>query len=406
MMRRHVLVIPSWYASEYNPANGGFFRDQCLALHRAGAQVGVVYPELRRLRSFRPAALAANHFQTQWLDDDGVPTLRYQGWAAPARVNLPLWRRAALRLFDRYVERFGRPDLIHAHGAQTAGCAAAYIKSRRDIPYVLTEHSSAFARGLFPEWKRPALEAAFAGARCVAAVSASLSDSIAPWLGDRRDAVEVIPNLVDTEFFDLPDRRPPASPFRVLCVALLNANKRVDVLLRAFASAFEDREVCLEIGGDGPERPRLEALARELGIESRVRFLGLLSREQVRDAMHRSHLFVLSSVRETFGLVCVEAMACGLPVLATRSGGPEEIVHADVGWLVPPEDVDALAEGLARAHESGVVDRDRADAIRDDASRRFGEQAVTTRLFALYARALDTSADPTAVAPGSSAPDR
>jgi len=127
-LARHVLVIPSWYPSEYNPANGGFFRDQCLALQSAGVRVGVIYPELRSLRSFSPKSLIANHFQTAWHDDEGISTLRFQGWNVPGRLQPALWRRQALRLFDRYVERCGRPDLVHAHGAQAAGLAASLIE--------------------------------------------------------------------------------------------------------------------------------------------------------------------------------------------------------------------------------------------------------------------------------------
>lgn len=385
LVGRHILVIPSWYPSEYNPANGGFFRDQAMAVRAAGARVGVIYPELRSLRSLRPGSLRANHFQTVWSDDAGIPTLRFQGWNLPGRLQLEVWRRQALRLFDLYVERQGRPDLIHAHGAQTAGSAASLIRSERGMPYMLTEHSSAFVRGLFAEWRHPFLRAAFADATRIAAVSGALAHTIAPWAAGRSREIDVIPNLVDPAFFTLPTRPVPRSPYRVVCVALLNANKQVDVLLRAFSRAFTGAsDVSLDVGGDGPERDRLEALARELGLEARVRFHGLLDRGGVRDLMQRSHLFVLPSAKETFGLVCAEAMCCGLRVLSTRSGGPEEIVTANVGTLVAPGDVDALAAALASERARGAPTADEAASIRADATARFGRDAVAATLLAKY----------------------
>lgn len=389
----HVLVIPSWYASAYNPTNGGFFRDQCLALQRAGHRVGMIYPEFRRLRSLSLGAFRDNHFQTELREDDGFPVLRFQGWALVGRPNLVLQRRMALRLYDRYVRTFGAPDVVHAHGAQTGGSEAAFIQAERGVPYVITEHSSAFLRDLFADWMRPYLEEAFARAEGVAAVSAALARAIEPYLPAGAEPAQVIPNLVDTDFFTLPSERVAAPPYRVVCIALLNANKQVDMLLRAFATSFGgDPEVVLEIGGDGPERPRLEALARALGIEDRVRFLGLIPREQVREVLQRGHLFVLTSRRETFGLVCVEAMACGLPVVATRSGGPEEIVTPDVGWLVDPEDPAPLAAALREARAGGVPDEARSAALREIAVSRFGAESVTRRIEALQARALDRGA--------------
>jgi glycosyltransferase involved in cell wall biosynthesis len=245
---------------------------------------------------------------------------------------------------------------------------------------------------LFPEWRRPYLETAFHDADCVMAVSRSLAEAISPWILDREDVVEIVPNMVDTSFFDLPAVPRAAGCFGILCVALLNANKRVDVLIRSFAKAFsDDPTVALEVGGDGPERRSLESLAQELGISARVRFLGLLDRTQVRSAMQRNHLFVLPSAKETFGLVCVEALACGLPVIATMSGGPEEIVSDEVGWLVEPGNVEMLAEAMRGARALGGPDASRSRRLRLYANDRFGSVAIARRLASIYADAVGSS---------------
>src|SRR5262249_32619426 len=107
------------------------------------------------------------------------------------------------------------------------------------------------------------------------------------------------------------------------------------------------------VGGNFYRRTRrqeeqLHRLAQELGVRDRVDFVGMKSPHEVADLMRQSSLLVLPSRAESFGLVLVEALACGIPVVATRCGGPADIVTDQVGSLVPPEDVEALALAIDR----------------------------------------------------------
>jgi len=156
----------------------------------------------------------------------------------------------------------------------------------------------------------------------------------------------------------------------------------------AFATAFGSgpTETTLTVIGDGPERGRLEHKARRLGIEAQVQFLGRLGRNAVQDALWHSHAFVLPSLHETFGVVLLEAMATGLPVVATASGGPEDLVTPETGMLVPPGDVDALADALASLREDRTTYD--TDAIRAYVRDQFGPEAFVRRTRALYRRAL------------------
>src|ERR1700741_791393 len=103
----------------------------------------------------------------------------------------------------------------------------------------------------------------------------------------------------------------------------------------------------LVIGGDGPDREKLEAQVQSLGVERYCRFLGGLNREQVRERMQQCDAFVLSSLHETFGVVVGEAMACGKPVISTRCGGPEFFVNDENGVLVDAANPQALADAMA-----------------------------------------------------------
>jgi glycosyltransferase involved in cell wall biosynthesis len=385
----HILILPSWYPTATAPTAGVFFREQAQALRQAGIRVGVVYPDMRSLRTLRLSGLSANRFQITGTDENGLATLRYNGWALPKLRSLhqTLWVRSALALTEAYLDRVGRPDLVHAHGARLAGVGAQTIRARLGLPYLLTEHASAFARGDVPLWEKPRVTAAFAGAMQIMAVSPAMAEMLRPYVGDRVAAI--VPNLANTTFFLLPPAARAAPPFRFLAVSALTPKKAVHVLIRAFAEAFRDRpHVLLEIGGDGPERPTLIRLAHELGVGPQVRFLGRLSRPAVRDAMWRAHRFVLTSPWESFSVVLLEAMSTGLRVIATRSGGPESIVTDEGGRLVPVGRLDALATAMVEEQAAGVLDGTSEEVIRRSVEQRFGPAAFAEKVARHYREAI------------------
>jgi len=323
------------------------------------------------------------NFKTEFREEEGIPTFRSLGWAVPKlpRVNRQIWLWQARRLVDLYVQRFGKPNIIHAHAVLWGGVAALEASQKLGVPFLVTEHSTAYARGLIEPWQEPDIKRVLQHANVRAAVSHSLARLIAPYAMGL--PIEVVPNVVDTEFFTLPPHPRRSRPFVFLSVALLTPKKGIDVLLKAFTVGFKGHpEVELWIGGDGPQRSDLESLAHSLGIEPQVRFLGLLNREQVREAMWRANAFVLPSYVETFGVVLIEAMATGLPVIATRSGGPEEFVTPEVGYLVSPGDIKQLGEAMATAYGNGVVGSE--EQISRWVKESFSFSAVSLRLIGLY----------------------
>lgn len=374
--------MPSWYPSAEHPLNGVFFQDQARALRDAGHRVGVLFPHLRRLRSFGIRPLRENHGQITSEMEEGIPTVRWNGWNVPAaRLRPRLFSDKAERLLITYRDEFGAPDLVHAHSCFWAGAAAERLRRRYGLPYVLTEHHSSFICGGISSWKRPIVETSFSSSSRLLSVSDELRRHMRPFAENR--SIDVVPNMVDTSYFVPPKHPRSRSPFRFLTISFLNENKAVDVLIRAFQRAFSaDDPVMLEIGGDGPSRSALERLTSRLGLNDHIHFLGMLSRSAVRSAMHRADAFVLSSRRETFGVVLIEAMATGLPIVATRAGGPQEIVSSRTGLLVEPGDVKDLAHALNEMHSR--VSKYSADLIRRHAVERYGRSAVVERLSAYY----------------------
>ena len=159
-------------------------------------------------------------------------------------------------------------------------------------------------------------------------------------------------------------------PIELVSIARLVKRKRVDRLLQALA-ALSGLEVRLTVVGDGPERRRLEALATALGVADRVRFLGHVDEAAKRRALAAADLFVLASAHEGFGLVYLEAMQHGLPVVAASAGGQADFLEdGRTGALVPNDDVAALAAAIGKlagdpAQRQRIAEecRKRADAL-------------------------------------------
>ncbi len=382
----HVLGLPSWYPTLETPLDGVFFKEQFQALHNAGVRVGVVYPQIRTIKKLGWGAIRKSHFQSSFVEEGGLPVGRLYGWNLipyPRRIGgfFRIWLTELL--VKQYIARFGRPDLLHAHSVLWGGIAAAEVSRKLGLPYVITEHSSAFFQGKVGAHLHIQSRRAFTGARRVITVSHALGRYLVENHLAAAEQVCVIPNMVDTDFFTPPPARARPRPFRFLCVAIFSPVKQIDLLLTAFAQAFAGADnVLLDIGGDGPERLSLEILAQELGIASRVTFLGPLNRAEVREAMWRAHTLVSASFYETFGVTLIEALATGLPVVSTASGGPDDIVSPDVGRLTPVDDVEALARALQWARHA-YPGFDPAQ-LRNYALSRFSRQQIARQIIDLY----------------------
>jgi glycosyltransferase involved in cell wall biosynthesis len=394
-----VFVIPSWYPSVASPISGLFVREQVDALAALCPQWQAVVS----LWGHHDCTLSlqdwpANARALRWWATHGA-SVQQRGAVSELMQPALSWTlalagggvRGQLASCRRNLQRAraqGEVALMHAHVSFPAGFIAARLSQETGIPYVLTEHMGPFPfvalRGRNGQPKA-ALREAFAGAKRVLAVSEALAEGIRAQ-GLRVDAV--VPNAVDERRFVLsaaPSQPSPHTTPRVIfSLCSMVAGKGVDVLLRAFAQwnpAPGSAE--LRLGGAGPLLAAHQQLARELGVADRVRWLGALAPEQVPEQMAACHFFALASRHETFGVVLVEALMAGKPVLATRCGGPEGIVHPGNGRLVAVGDVAALAEGLAwlAAHGSAFDAR----TLRDDAICRFGRAAVVGQLEQVYA---------------------
>jgi L-malate glycosyltransferase len=380
----HILILPSWYATPQNPIRGSFFRDQAQALARCGHKVGMLVPP-SRFRTFNGLRefLAHWHHSNQDISithDNQVVVYRMPWWGWLPSVMPNLRGELVLKLFDKYVAENGMPDVLHGHSILYGGYLAAYIGQARKIASVVTEHSSLFLTNGYPFGHRTFIKYTLSHIDKVLAVGVSLADALKSYQPDLN--VELVGNVVDTSRFVPPVQQPPASPFVVSIFGRLDKNKAQHLLIEAFALAMKGKSALLYIVGDGSQKAKYERLCDELGITAQTRFFGQLSREEVIPIMQQSHVVVSCSKIETFGVSLIEAMACGKPVIATQSGGPQAVVDESNGLLVPTGDSHALAHALQVMSESHQ--QYDAHAIREKCVSLFSEQAITKQLEALY----------------------
>jgi glycosyltransferase involved in cell wall biosynthesis len=374
-------MLPSGYSVGADLFQGVFVKEQAVALKELGAAVDMLYVEPRRLRTFRLSILKASHFQCSVKREDEILTIRQRGWnpVLNSVTGGRIWSFLTRRLVDRYIRNYGVPDIIHAHDALWAGYASRTFNEEYGIPVVLTEHSSIYTEGRVTPAKAKYARSAFHGASSVICVSRSLARDI----GDYCDQTPtIIPNLVNSLFFCLPPKEPEESPYIFLAIGGLFWVKGFDLLLQAFARyPGPAAKVRLRIGGDGPEMHSLQLLAARLGIQDRVAFIGQLSRDQVREEMWKAHSLVVPSRFETFGIVLIEALATGLPVISTRCGGPEDILTPETGLLVAPE---SIAEMAAAMYEMTLRPRTKRNALRQVVMSRFEASVVAESLYLHY----------------------
>jgi glycosyltransferase involved in cell wall biosynthesis len=364
-------------------------------LSRRGVEVEVLAPSYRGLESGRVGGVMVHRFRyapARFEDLTHDQTAPDRVRERPAYLGLlPGFMAGAARAAAR-VARRGDFDLVHAHWPLPMAVPGWAARRAAGIPLVLSFYGVelTFARSAPVPFLVPFLRRAIRTADAVTAISTYTSGLVRE-LHDR--PVELIPFGATTPVPDDPPPLDPAPPLRLLFVGRLVRRKGVRYLLDAVSRVRDRVDVAVDIVGQGPEKPALEARAAELGVTDLVRFHGFVSDDELVRRYVKSDVFVLPAAFdekgdvEGLGVVLIEALGYGRAAIASAAGGITDIVrHEETGLLVPPGDAGALAEAI----ESLARDPDRVARLgragREYVTRRFGWSAVIGDLVALYER--------------------
>lgn len=366
--------------TETNATLGSFFREQALMLAKRGVKVILADATLQGRNDY----FSKRCFKMKKFKDGEMLVYSY---VIPALGSTRLPNGGANFFYNnlckiyKQIERDGyKIDIIHAHSCFPAGIAATKLADEFKIPIVVTEHASDVLIQKIGEKQKKYLLRTIEKSDAFISVSNALKRSIEK-LGGDGEKIRVIPNSVNSDFKYKEHRS--IGKFYFVSIGNLIESKRFDLTIQAFARKFKgNSNVQLKIIGDGALRDKLEEMTVQLGIADKVNFMGRVSRKQVINALQESNVFVLPSDFETFGVVYIEAMACGLPVIGSRNGGAQEIITEKYGKLVERDDLNELAEAMENVYEN-FNDYDRKK-ISEYCLSNFSEEQIYTRLLNVY----------------------
>ncbi len=379
-----VLFLTHNYPRRPGDASGNFLQLLARSLGKEGIEVRVVAPA---------SAGAADTETVEGIKVDrfhyaprAQETLAYGGNMATqvqeswgARVKLLGFLGSEFRCAVKARRAF-EPDVIHAHWWFPNGLVGTWTARMSDKPLVTTLHGTDVRLARTVAFSRPGFRHVLQHSAKVTAVSQFLANEARKVVST--SAPEVAPMPVATDLFS-PSSNGARKPDRLLFVGRLNVQKGIEMLLRALA--VTSSKASLDVVGDGPDAERLKALAGELEIANRVRWVGALPQQQLTEYYRAATALVVPSVNEGLGLVAVEAQLCETPVIAFDSGGLSDVVsHDRTGILV--EDISASA--LAAAIDSLLGSPDRraflGAAGRLHALSTFAPESVARRYATLY----------------------
>ena len=360
-----VLIISRGYPTGKYPLNGIFEFDQAKALANLGHKVIFASVDMRSIRRIR-----------KW----GIEKIKKEGIEIYG-INLPIGRvpKSILSFFTVYglkklytiiEEEQGKPDIMHSHFTGIS-YAATKLKEINNVPLVMTEHSSLINKVDIDKELFKIARITYKGVDKIITVSPTLKRRIEDKFNIKSN---YIPNIVDLDIFkyEVKNRN---GKFNIVSTGNLIDVKRMDLTIQSFYEAFSNNtNATLTIFGHGPNRKMLEILIEKYKLNERVKLMGQCTRNEIAKKLKETDLFVLASQSETFGVAYLEALAMGIPVIATKCGGPESFVNDNNGILIDVNSRKQLVNAMKFMYEN--IDNYDKEAISNHTKQMFSAEAV------------------------------
>lgn len=391
---KKVLIIPSWYPTADQPSKGIFFQEQAL-LASKHYDVRVMVTEVHRVPRRSPflfiqkllsPARTSIRIDTQDLTQPPLYRVNHTIASIGERDHEMKLRMSVIHAMDAVSSDGWVPDVIHAHCALHGGFYAKIIAEHFSIPFVVTEHQHLLF-DYFPGDSWSLARSVYASAVKVSAVSRFQLQMMR--MNRVHGTIVVIGNLVDERMFALGSESLPEKLVRILFVGTKSHLKDHETFFQSMALLRQATNLELQVSFVCPDMSQDEkreylARVRELGLDDCVTFLAEASREAIVAMLHSNHVFVSTSIAETFGVAVCEALMCGCPVVVTKSGGVSDFVlDGKNGFLVEIGDSHAVARALLKVL-SGKLEMSPSE-IRQSVSPCYGTAAFLEKLDLLYA---------------------
>lgn len=381
-----ILIIPSWYPTPSSPISGIFFKEQAEEM-KSIANVAVLHI-LEPIKIFELTKIIRKSNSLSYQNGILTANIEYVNWIPYCNLMKQYLYQRALKVgYLKIKAEFGKPDIIHAHSTLMGGYGAIVIGDLDKIPVIVTEHVS-FFNTFFESANKNLAHLVLKKATLFTAVSVSLQKKI--WKKGRMHC-KIIPNFISSTKFNMKPNSPKKNgTFHFLNISTQVSNKGVDILLKAFSfflNEYQMVDVFLDIIGKGPEKEKYITLMKDLNLENNCKFHGEKSPDELELFFHQADALIIASREETFGIVGIEAMSVGIPVIATRCGGPEDYINQITGILVENANYLELAKGMNRVIEKyHTFNR---EAIRSHFLKNYSSEAVLNQWKTIYSDLLE-----------------
>jgi glycosyltransferase involved in cell wall biosynthesis len=368
----YILILAENYPTKKWPLLGIFEFDQAKALRGLGHKIVFASIDMRSIRRWRKWGIDEFVKDGVKVYNLSIPLGRFPWWILHYAGKAGL-----IYLYYKINKENGKPDIVHSHFTLLSA-VASILKRKHKLPLIITEHSSEINKKTISQRTIQVGNIAFRNADKIISVSSHLSLKIKQHFGF--DSI-VVPNIVDNSIFKFSPKK-KSNSFSFISIGSLVNGKGHDILIEAFHNASFNKDVFLNIIGEGDLDTQLQARINKLNLDSQIKLLGLLSRSEIAKQMQKSDAFVLASRGETFGVVYIEALATGLPVIATACGGPEDFVDEKNGIIIPINDVLQLTKSMHDIYQN--INMYNKEEISKQARKKFSSEEIGTKLTELY----------------------
>lgn len=374
----NIYLIVRGFPTDKDPQWGCFEFDQAKALAAKGHKVTMLSVDVRWKSKYRRPGIKKN---------ESVGVVSYDlycgPWVVLSAISMSLYDKLTevllMKLFKHVIKTEGRPDIIYSHYLDSSDYALP-IKNKYNIPIVGLEHWSELGKEQPSERAIKKAQRVYPQLDKLLVVSNALKENVKKFTGV---SSIVLPNVIGVEFVVKRKIRKPQDVVKFVSTGNLIGRKRMDLIIKALCG-LRQRGINADVTivGEGEDRPLLESLINKQNLLDCVHLTGRKTRAEIVTILNDSDVYIMASSSETFGVAAAEALACGLPVIATDCGGPRDFISDVNGIMIPVNDEDKLVDAMIYMIEHHT-EYDHS-MISADFHKRFSAEAVANQLTEIF----------------------
>ncbi|MDZ4203228.1 MAG: glycosyltransferase [Bacteroidales bacterium] len=400
IVRKKILVIPSWYPTEERPLEGTFFQEQALAMSEL-YDIRILYPEKATKNRFVRLLNTLKYIlrirpRIEFINITFTKEPKLYSFTIVGSLGI-LWFYEKVMTWEynaaieKVIKSGWKPDLIHAQSVVYGGIYSYFIALKHKIPYIITEHN-VFLLSDYSIKVQRLIKSSLEHAKLVLAVSQHQQRMIL--MHGIKCKTQVIGNMIDEHKFYIAP--PHHQAFTILFITYNGFIKDNETFLRAI-KLFKQKSIhpfVVNVLGRTFENGISDyfiSLVKDYDLSDCVELTGSVDRTQIVNYFQTSNVFVSTSIAETFGVSLCEALFCGVPIISTANGGVDDMIDKKNGVLVNIQDADAICEALIKISNKEIV-FDPVD-VRNTVIDKFGKKEFIKKMDFFYSSAMNEVVD-------------